>query len=153
MQTAIFRFVQALLGALLVEGGAYRIDVHIGLEGTVARILVEGSGLESERETIYAALDEDRCESARSFRCDLDDADPAEPGDGDRSRYPDTGRGNAVVTPRTTSRTWISEVARSARSPVRSGRSMWTLRTSYSGNQPTVYMLRPDGQRDTVKGS
>ena len=59
MQAAIFRFVQALLGALLVEGGAYRVDVHVGLEGSVARILVEGSGLESERETIYAALDEE----------------------------------------------------------------------------------------------
>ena len=59
MQIAIFRFVQALLGALLVEGGAYRIDVHVGLDGQVARVLVEGNGLESERETIYAALDED----------------------------------------------------------------------------------------------
>ena len=59
MQTAIFRFVQALLAALLIEGGAQRIDVHIGLDGDVARILVEGSGLDSERETIYAALDEE----------------------------------------------------------------------------------------------
>jgi two-component system sensor histidine kinase DegS len=59
MQAAIFRFVQALLGALLVEGSAYRIDVHVGIEGQVARVLVEGTGLESERETIYAALDEE----------------------------------------------------------------------------------------------
>lgn len=59
MQIAIFRFVQALLGALLVEGGAYRIDVHVGLDGQVGRVLVEGSGLESERESIYAALDEE----------------------------------------------------------------------------------------------
>jgi two-component system, NarL family, sensor histidine kinase DegS len=59
MQIAIFRFVQALLGALLVEGSAYRVDVHIGMDGPLARVLVEGTGLESERETIYAALDEE----------------------------------------------------------------------------------------------
>lgn len=59
MQAAIFRFVQALLGAILVEGGAQRIDVHVGLDGQVARVLVEGVGLESEREIIYGALDEE----------------------------------------------------------------------------------------------
>ncbi|HRA46987.1 MAG TPA: histidine kinase [Thermomicrobiales bacterium] len=59
MQLAIFRFVQAILGALLVEGGAYQLDVHLGLDGQIARVLVEGIGLESERETIYAALDEE----------------------------------------------------------------------------------------------
>ena len=59
MQAAIFRFVQALLGALLVEGGAQRIDVHVGLEGQVARVLIEGVGLDSERETVYGALDEE----------------------------------------------------------------------------------------------
>jgi two-component system, NarL family, sensor histidine kinase DegS len=59
MQIAIFRFVQALLGALLVEGSAYRVDVHVGMDGPLARVLVEGTGLESERETIYAALDEE----------------------------------------------------------------------------------------------
>jgi two-component system sensor histidine kinase DegS len=59
MQTAIFRFVQALLAALLVEGSAYKIDVHLGMEGNLARILVDGSGLESERESIYAALDDE----------------------------------------------------------------------------------------------
>ncbi|HQY31635.1 MAG TPA: hypothetical protein PK691_10120, partial [Thermomicrobiales bacterium] len=59
MQLAIFRFVQAILGALLVEGGAYQPDVHLGLDGQIARVLVEGIGLESERETIYAALDEE----------------------------------------------------------------------------------------------
>ena len=59
MQTAIFRFVQALLGALLVEGDGHRLDVHVGLDGQLARILVEGTGLESERESIYAALDEE----------------------------------------------------------------------------------------------
>lgn len=59
MQIAIFRFVQAILGALLVEGGAYQIDVHIGLDGQIARVLVEAIGLESERESIYGALDEE----------------------------------------------------------------------------------------------
>lgn len=59
MQAAIFRFVQALLGAVLVEGGANAIDVHVGLDGETARVLVEGVGLESERETIYGALDEE----------------------------------------------------------------------------------------------
>ena len=59
MQAAVFRFVQAILGAMLVEGGANSIDVHLGLDGSVARVLVEGVGLDSERESIYAALDEE----------------------------------------------------------------------------------------------
>lgn len=59
MQAAIFRFVQALLNAMLIEGGAIRIDVHVGIDGQTARILVEGVGLESERETVYGALDEE----------------------------------------------------------------------------------------------
>jgi two-component system sensor histidine kinase DegS len=59
MQAAIFRFVQALLSALLVEGGAQSLDVHVGLDGQTARVLVEGVGLESERESIYGALDEE----------------------------------------------------------------------------------------------
>ena len=59
MQMAVFRFVQAILSALLVEGGAYQLDVHVGLDGQVARVLVEGMGLESERETIYGALDDE----------------------------------------------------------------------------------------------
>ena len=59
MQAAIFRFVQAMLSALLVEGGAQKLDVHVGLDGQTARVLIEGVGLESERETIYGALDEE----------------------------------------------------------------------------------------------
>jgi signal transduction histidine kinase len=59
MQAAIFRFMQAMLSALLVEGGAQKLDVHVGLDGQTARVLIEGVGLESERETIYGALDEE----------------------------------------------------------------------------------------------
>lgn len=59
MQTAIFRFVQSMMSALLVEGAATKIDVHLGLDGPLVRVLVEGFGLESERESIYAALDEE----------------------------------------------------------------------------------------------
>lgn len=63
MQMAIFRFVQAIMGALLVEGGAYQMDVHLGMDDQMARILIEAIGLESERETIYAALDDDSMRS------------------------------------------------------------------------------------------
>lgn len=59
MQVAVFRFVQAMMSALLVEGGANKIDVHVGLDGQLVRVLVEGFGLESERESIYSALDEE----------------------------------------------------------------------------------------------
>ena len=46
-----------------IEGGANRVDVHVGMDGQMARVLVEGIGLESERETIYAALDEETAEA------------------------------------------------------------------------------------------
>lgn len=59
MQLAIFRFVQAIMSSMLVEGGAYQLDVHLGVDGQTARILIEAIGLESERETIYGALDDD----------------------------------------------------------------------------------------------
>jgi two-component system sensor histidine kinase DegS len=59
MQLAIFRFVQAIMGAMLVEGGAYQMDVHLGLDEQTARVLIEAIGLESERETIYSALDDE----------------------------------------------------------------------------------------------
>ena len=63
MQLAIFRFVQAIMGALLVEGGAYSMDVHLGLDDQTSRVLIEAIGLESERETIYAALDDETMRS------------------------------------------------------------------------------------------
>jgi two-component system sensor histidine kinase DegS len=59
MQTAVFRFVQSMMSALLIEGEAKKIDVHLGLDGQLVRVLVEGFGLESERESIYGALDEE----------------------------------------------------------------------------------------------
>jgi two-component system sensor histidine kinase DegS len=67
MQTAVFRFVQAMMSALLVEGGANKIDVHLGLDGALVRILVEGSGLESERESIYAALDDETFQHRKDY--------------------------------------------------------------------------------------
>ena len=63
MQLAIFRFVQAIMGALLVEGGAYQMDIHLGLDEQTSRVLIEAIGLESERESIYAALDDEMMRS------------------------------------------------------------------------------------------
>jgi hypothetical protein len=34
------------------------MDVHLGMDGQMARILIEAIGLESERETIYGSLDD-----------------------------------------------------------------------------------------------
>ena len=67
MQIALFRFVQAMLGALLSEGGADTISVHIGIENGMARVLVEAVNIETERETIVASLEETHYQHRLSY--------------------------------------------------------------------------------------
>lgn len=67
MQIALFRFVQAMLGALLSEGGADTISVHIGIGDGMARVLVEAVNVETERETIAASLIESHFQHRLSY--------------------------------------------------------------------------------------
>lgn len=67
MQIALFRFVQALLGALLSEGGADTITVSVGVEGGMARVLVEAVNVETERDTVADALQESHFQHRLSY--------------------------------------------------------------------------------------
>ena len=67
MQIALFRFVQSMLGALLSEGGADTISVHVGIENGMARVLVEAVNAETERETIVASLEETHYQHRLSY--------------------------------------------------------------------------------------
>lgn len=58
MQVAIFRMVQTIISAILAEGPAEHLDVHIERENTVARVRVEASSLETDREIIEERLEE-----------------------------------------------------------------------------------------------
>jgi two-component system, NarL family, sensor histidine kinase DegS len=58
MQVAIFRMVQTIISAILAEGPAEHLDVHIERETTVARVRVEASSLETDREIIDERLEE-----------------------------------------------------------------------------------------------
>jgi two-component system, NarL family, sensor histidine kinase DegS len=56
MQVAIFRMVQSILAAILAEGSADNIDIHVGRENTVARLRVEASALQTDREVVNDRL-------------------------------------------------------------------------------------------------
>ena len=56
MQVALFRFVQSLVGALLVDGSAEHVDVSIERDTTVVRIRVDATDLDSDRELIEERL-------------------------------------------------------------------------------------------------
>jgi two-component system sensor histidine kinase DegS len=58
MQVAIFRMVQTIIAAILAEGPAEHLDIHIERETTVARIRVEASSLETDHEVIEDRLGE-----------------------------------------------------------------------------------------------
>jgi two-component system sensor histidine kinase DegS len=58
IQVALFRFIQSLLHALLVDGTAESLDVTIAVEELSVRILVEAAGLETERAEIEEQLND-----------------------------------------------------------------------------------------------
>jgi two-component system sensor histidine kinase DegS len=58
MQVALFRLVQTIISAVLAEGPAEHLDVQIEREPTAARIRVEASSLETDREIIEERLEE-----------------------------------------------------------------------------------------------
>jgi two-component system sensor histidine kinase DegS len=56
MQVALFRFVQSLLNALLADGSAEHFDVQIAREETAVRIMIDATGLETDRAEIEERL-------------------------------------------------------------------------------------------------
>ncbi len=58
MQVAVFRMVQTIISAILAEGAAEHLDVHIERETTVARVRVEATSLQTDREIIEQRLEE-----------------------------------------------------------------------------------------------
>jgi two-component system sensor histidine kinase DegS len=58
MQVAVFRMVQTIISAILAEGAAEHLDVHIEREATVARVRLEATSLQTDREIIEERLEE-----------------------------------------------------------------------------------------------
>lgn len=58
MQVALFRFVQSAVAALLIDGSAEHVDVAIEREAVAARIRIDATDLDSDRELIEERLDD-----------------------------------------------------------------------------------------------
>jgi two-component system sensor histidine kinase DegS len=56
MQVALFRMVQSILAAILAEGSADHIDIHIEREQTAARLRVDATSLQTDREVVNERL-------------------------------------------------------------------------------------------------
>jgi two-component system sensor histidine kinase DegS len=56
MQVAIFRMVQSILAAILAEGSADHIDIHVERDQTVARLRVDATSLQTDREVVNERL-------------------------------------------------------------------------------------------------
>lgn len=56
MQVAIFRMVQSILAALLAEGAADHIDIHVERDQTVARLRLDATSLQTDREVVNERL-------------------------------------------------------------------------------------------------
>lgn len=58
MQVALFRFVQSILGAVLADGSAEQIDVEVQREASAARLRIEATAMESDRDLVEERLAE-----------------------------------------------------------------------------------------------
>lgn len=58
MQIALFRMVQSILAALLAEGAADTIDIHLDRDTTFARLRVEATSLQTDRDVVHERLQE-----------------------------------------------------------------------------------------------
>ena len=58
MQVALFRMVQTILGAILAEGAADHIDIHVERDQTSALLRVDASSLQTDREVVQERLQE-----------------------------------------------------------------------------------------------
>lgn len=58
MQVALFRMVQSILAAILAEGSADHIGIHIERDPASARLRVDASSLQTDREVVQEKLQE-----------------------------------------------------------------------------------------------
>lgn len=58
MQVALFRFVQTVVGALLVDGSAEHLDVDIDHRDTECHLQIDASSVDSDRDLIEERLDD-----------------------------------------------------------------------------------------------
>jgi two-component system sensor histidine kinase DegS len=56
MQVALFRMVQSILAAILAEGTADHIDVHLERDATAARLRVDATSLQTDRDVVMERL-------------------------------------------------------------------------------------------------
>jgi two-component system, NarL family, sensor histidine kinase DegS len=59
MQTALFRFTQSILSAMLAEGTAEHLDIRVERDGAIARIVIDATALQGDRTGIEERLEED----------------------------------------------------------------------------------------------
>jgi two-component system sensor histidine kinase DegS len=58
MQVALFRMVQSILAAILAEGSADHIDIHIERDQASARLRIDATSLQTDREVVNERLQE-----------------------------------------------------------------------------------------------
>ena len=58
MQVALFRMVQSILAAILAEGVADHINIHVERESEVARLRVDATAIQTDREVVNERLQE-----------------------------------------------------------------------------------------------
>jgi two-component system, NarL family, sensor histidine kinase DegS len=56
MQVALFRMTQTMISAVLAEGPADHIDIHIEREATVVRVHIDASSLDTDRDVVEERL-------------------------------------------------------------------------------------------------
>lgn len=59
MQTALFRFTQMILAAMLADGGAEHVDIRVERDDSTARIFIDAAALQGDRTAIEERLEED----------------------------------------------------------------------------------------------
>jgi signal transduction histidine kinase len=58
MQVALFRMVQSILAAILAEGNADHIDIHVERDEAGAKLRVSATSLQTDREVVHERLQE-----------------------------------------------------------------------------------------------
>lgn len=58
LQVALFRMVQSILAAILAEGAADHIGIHVDREPAAARLRVDATSIQTDREVVFERLQE-----------------------------------------------------------------------------------------------
>ena len=58
LQVALFRMVQSILAAILAEGAADHIAIHVDREPSSARLRVDATAMQTERDVVFERLQE-----------------------------------------------------------------------------------------------